>query len=669
MKDMAALNFTHPEIAAEWHPTKNDLTPSVVSYGSSKKVWWSCSKNSQHEWIARIYNRTGKGSGCPYCLNKRVHVDNCLAKTHPEIAAEWHPTKNGDLTPHNFTYGSTKKKIWWLCSRGHEYQKTILYRSSGHGCSYCTNRKISKIGVQNSLRATHPILAAEWHPTKNDLSSEEVVAGSGKKVWWKCAKNSQHEWEAKIAERRGNAKRNGTNCPHCYLQISDAEYRLAAELMLIFPELRQQLPKIRNRSSDISISSLGLKGLVIEMDGGHFHQDLEKDIKRNKELEEAGYVVWCFRGKGLKKLSRHDIYYNCKKLELENVKKLLRQIKKVFVRDLTVGQKEEIRTYLAGNKFQNDNKYYEIRTLLPGKIGLGNLEKERPKLIKEWHPDKNGQLQPKDFSLKSGKLITWICSSNKAHVWKAKISSRANGGGCPYCSNKKVDEQNCLAAVNPSLAAEWHLTKNGELKPEDVVAGSNKKVWWQCMKNSEHAWMTSVDVRHREKTGCSICSGHKVSMSNCLLTVNPSLAAEWHPAKNRGLTPEGVVAGSNKKVWWQCSKDLSHEWQSTVVARNRGNKCPMCSGRKLHVSNCLAIVNPNLAAEWHPTKNGDLTPYDFTRGSKKVKIWWICPENHEYQALILTRSHGHGCPECAREIKRETALRRWEKYRRNKMNY
>ncbi len=660
-----SLKAKYPGIAAEWHSTKNEKDPSAVSSGSSKNVWWKCAKNSQHEWIARIYNRTGKGSGCPYCFNKKVDEENCLAKTHPEIAAEWHPTKNGDLTPHNFTYGSTKKKIWWLCPRGHEYQKTILYRSSGHGCSYCTNRKISKTGVQNSLRSTHPILAAEWHPTKNDLSPEEVVAGSGKKVWWKCAKNSQHEWEAKIAERRGNAKRNGTNCPHCYLQISDPEYRLAAELSLIFLDL-QQKKIIKSKEADIFIPSLRL---VIEVDGAYHHKGilaLERDKRKNVTFEKAGYKILRLRGKGLEKLSDTDIEFNCKFLKLEDVKKLLGQINKIFAGSITADQKEKIQIYLTSDKFQNDKKYHEIRTSLPGKIGLGNFAEERQALIKEWHPTKNGGLHPGDFSLKSSKLITWICSSNKAHVWKARICYRANGGGCPYCSNKKVNEENCLLTISPSLAAEWHPTKNGGLKPKDVVAGSNKKVWWQCTKNPEHAWITPVDVRNREKTGCPVCSGNKVHISNCLSTVNPSLAAEWHPTKNGGLKPKDVVAGSNKKVWWQCSKDLSHEWKSTVGARNRGNKCPICSGRKVDISNCLATVNPSLAAEWHPTKNGDLTPHDFTRGSKKVKIWWLCPENHEYQALILTRSHGHGCPECSRKIKRETATRRWEKYRKEK---
>ena len=37
-----------------------------------------------------------------------------------------------------------------------------------------------------------------------------------------------------------------------------------------------------------------------------------------------------------------------------------------------------------------------------------------------------------------------------------------------------------LSVTHPHLAAEWHPTKNGELRAENVTAGSSKKVWWQC---------------------------------------------------------------------------------------------------------------------------------------------------------------------------------------------
>ena len=61
--DLATL---YPNISKEWNAEKNgDLLPSMVSYGSHKKVWWKCRKG--HEWQAVINSRTKQHTGCPIC--------------------------------------------------------------------------------------------------------------------------------------------------------------------------------------------------------------------------------------------------------------------------------------------------------------------------------------------------------------------------------------------------------------------------------------------------------------------------------------------------------------------------------------------------------------------------------------------------------------------------
>ena len=100
----------------------------------------------------------------------------------------------------------------------------------------------------------------------------------------------------------------------------------------------------------------------------------------------------------------------------------------------------------------------------------------------------------------------------------------------------------------------------------------------------------------------------------------PELVSEWHPTKNGDLKPTDISYGSDRKVWWQCEK--GHSWQARISNRIHGNNCPVCIGKKVLVGyNDLAIVMPSLASEWHPTKNGALTPRDVTVGSNK-KVWY-----------------------------------------------
>lgn len=65
---------------------------------------------------------------------------------------------------------------------------------------------------------------------------------------------------------------------------------------------------------------------------------------------------------------------------------------------------------------------------------------------------------------------------------------------------------------------------------------------------------------------------------NDLVTVNPSLAAEWHPTKNGRLHPMQIAGKSNKKAWWlgKCG----HEWEAAIYSRAAGKGCPYCHGKK-----------------------------------------------------------------------------------------
>ena len=275
-----------------------------------------------------------------------------------------------------------------------------------------------------------------------------------------------------------------------------------------------------------------------------------------------------------------------------------------------------------------------------------NFAVQFPRLLKEWHFKKNDPLNPEKCTPYSQSNVWWICE--KGHEWQTTISHRSRGRGCPYCSGNKVSEDNCLENTNPKLAKEWHPTKNGSLTPATVSKGSNKEVWWLCSEKKEHEWLARIDERAIRKYGCPYCSGKRVCTDNCLKTINPKLAKEWHPAKNGSLTPENVTPGSNKRAWWLCSKNKNHEWESMINDRNMGTGCPLCSGKRVSKDNCLQAINPKLAKEWHPAKNGSLTPENVTPGFGR-KVWWLCSKNkkHEWDEIIRNRNKSDGCPHCS----------------------
>ena len=200
---------------------------------------------------------------------------------------------------------------------------------------------------------------------------------------------------------------------------------------------------------------------------------------------------------------------------------------------------------------------------------------ENAKLMAEWDWEKN-EKSPDQFTLGSNQKVWWKCE--KGHEWEARINSRSDGNGCPYCSGRyAIKGENDLQTVNPDLAKEWNYEKNNGLMPNDVLPSSNKKVWWKCDKG--HEWQSTIANR-TDGHGCPYCSGRFVIKGeNDLQTVNPDLAKEWNYEKNNELTPSDFLPNSNKKVWWKCSK--GHEWQSTINNRNKGRGCPKCAKIKL----------------------------------------------------------------------------------------
>ena len=206
----------------------------------------------------------------------------------------------------------------------------------------------------------------------------------------------------------------------------------------------------------------------------------------------------------------------------------------------------------------------------------------------------------------------------------------------------------CIRQNLAALLNQWDGQANLPLTPKTVPYGSTQKVWWVCEKG--HRWQGTVNHRTAGRTDCPYCAGRAAWPGETDLASRfPDLAREWHPTKNLPLTPQHVLPGSEKKVWWRCS--LGHEWQAKIRSRTDGCGCPVCANRAtVPGMNDLESRFPKLAREWHPAKNGTLTPQTVTFGTKR-KVWWRCEKGHEWCASVQSRTlYGTGCPVCAGRV-------------------
>lgn len=607
------------QLMAEWNWGKNNelgFNPNTLTLGSNKKVWWNCGKG--HEWQASIANRS-KGRGCPFCSgNKVLKGYNDLQNVNPILAKEWSYERNGNLKPENFTANSGKK-VWWKCSKGHEWQAAIFSRNNGHGCPFCSG--IYAIKGENDLQTVNPDLAKEWNYEKNNgLTPEDVLPNSNKKVWWKCSKG--HEWQAII-----NNRDKGVGCPICNSErnTSFPEYAILYYLKKYGIEVAHSYRK-NGYELDVYIP---LRKTAIEYDGGIWHKNkIKKDLEKNQKCVKDGIKLYRVR-EGLPSLNDSSIDF----VVQENKRDLSKTLERILSE--IIGTNIDVDIERDAIAIENLREYTEKES---------SLLFSNPTLAKEWNDEKNGSLKPEHFLANSHKKVWWKC--RKGHEWQAPIDNRNNGRGCPYCSNQKVLKgYNDLQTVNSTLVKEWDYEKNSSLTPMEVMPNSSKRAWWKCSKG--HEWQAVIASRNNG-IGCPYCAGQKVLKGyNDLQTINPTLAKEWNFERNGDLKPEQVTANSGKKAWWKCSK--GHEWQATIASRNTGNGCPYCAGQRvLKGFNDLQTLNPTLAKEWNDEKNNCLTPAEVMPNSNK-KVWWKCSVGHEWQATIASRNSGSRCPVCSKE--------------------
>ncbi|MGW5150712.1 zinc-ribbon domain-containing protein [Rhodococcus koreensis] len=555
-----------------------------------------------------------------------------LATLRPDLANQWHPTRNGHHKPTNFTTGASSIKVWWRCEAEHDYQATIRHRARmGSGCPYCSGRLA--VTGSNDLATDWPELTAEWDTESNDRSASDVTPGSSYKAWWRCSK--RHSYQARVADRTGKGR--GTRCPYC---AGRRVIRGETDLATLHPEIAVEWhPTLNGDYIPSQYTAGSLFKAWWQCANGHDYQTpIAKRTGRNggcpycagryaiagltdlATLEPAIAREWDFERNdrepsAVKPGSEYKAWWICPDRGHSYITRVDHRTKA-----------------LCGCP------YCGGRLPIVGETDLAAL---RPELATEWHPTRN-TLTPRDILVSSNKKVWWVCADG--HEWRAQVASRTSAGtGCPVCTNRRIDLGiNDLATLRPDLADEWHPTRNS-LSPQSISIGSGRTVWWKCQQYG-HEWEDIVSDR-AGGYGCPFCSGKRAQAGfNDLSTMYPELAAEWHTTRN-SQSPNDTRPGSSYQAWWICS--AGHDYQSVVSARVRGRGCAYCAGKKVLAGfNDVATARADLAEEWHPTKN-TLNPTQVSAGSKKA-IWWICPAyGHDYRASVADRAVGNGCPACA----------------------
>ncbi len=240
-----------------------------------------------------------------------------------------------------------------------------------------------------------------------------------------------------------------------------------------------------------------------------------------------------------------------------------------------------------------------------------------------------------------------------------------------------------IIAVYPERVSElWDFERNGDLRPEDVVAGTTLlSIWLKCPIDG-HSWKKTPDSItnswDKGSSGCPKCAGKskKPERQPSLSEAYPELVSKyWNYEKNNELeiNPSKATLSSNKKVWFRCPND-ANEWQSQIASTvkqqwSKGNTgCRVCNGTSHRIrgewqrKQPIAFEFPDEVAKYWFYKANDelkLDPMKLTSGSLK-EAFFKCPiDNHEWvaplsQIITSWKKENSGCPACRGLVATET---------------
>jgi len=187
-------------------------------------------------------------------------------------------------------------------------------------------------------------------------------------------------------------------------------------------------------------------------------------------------------------------------------------------------------------------------------------------------------------------------------------------------------------ADTPALREMWDSQKNS-VAASEVPARNFRSAWWKCSRG--HSFQRAPRLMLRDAS-CPTCGVASTSFA----AERPRLVKFWHPTKNGELSPDAVDSRHAADVWWRCER--GHPFRRAPLQMPHDSSCPTCA----LAEESLTARFPGIAVEWHPARNGDITP-DQVDADHQMSAWWRCDRGHEFQATVRSRCRGNRrCPVC-----------------------
>lgn len=618
-----SLKAKFPEIIAnEWDFKKNDIDPDNIPPTYRRKVWWLCSNGHSYDALSgnKIYNN---GGNCPYCSSQRLCSETSLLAQNPLLARSWHPTKNQSLTPAD-VFANSNKFAWWICPTcGHEWKAKISNRNIGmRGCPRCAMSRSSSVPEQllfKFIKRYFPDTVSRHKINRDEIDVYIPSAKIGieydgqqyhneEKLPKDISKSLRLIKRGVILYRFREEKCPSLELPGCHT----IKVKYSPDYKDLENKLKQFFSRVLSIQADIKFEEeinevrASLDNLPYE--DSFAYSEFQKrmqglnpraiwDIEENYPLTPE--MVMPFSDKVVQWICPNNPSHKWR----NTVKSVSRgygcrrcSTRRIYTTEEWIQDAQKIH----GNKYDYHLVHYinsdtKVDIICPKHGAFPQLPYEHlngkgcpycahqkfhqteslaslyPSIAAEWDYDLNDStgFTPETIGIDTRKKFYWRCNHGCNHSYLATIAFRVKrNSGCAICHGKQVSRDTSLAALNPSLAAEW-CEENDKL-PTEVTLKSDYEALWKCPNPNHPPYRQKVEVRSRG-IGCVYCSrwGKK----------HPKDFEDEVHSKFPYIEIISTFTKMSDKVTCKCSV-CGHIWSPNGNNLIKGKGCPKCRGKQ-----------------------------------------------------------------------------------------
>ncbi len=627
-----------PELMKWWDWELNTgIEPKTLLKNSNLQVYWKCPKCA-YSWQAKVMTRVLSKGLCPCC---EVHIVkrtgfNDIVTVLPELAEQFHPTKNGDLKAEQL-FVTDLRRVWWHCKKCNtDWQTGVSARiTGGYGnyrmkeCPYCAGT-----ATRVPVAQKYPQLRAKYVHEKNQKKFDKLLLSDKSKYLWHC-NICNEDFPATVAAIIRSLLNN--TAPQGCIYCAGKAVKRGKSFAALHPELMDEF----DTDNEIDPYSVSERSSMI----AKWHCRINPEHKWEAEFR--------LRAQGFKK---------CPFCDIKNYSTMLKDfrpdLEKYFLK--TNKYSFERYSYMSneivswkcdkGHIFEkaiiyvsrNENFRCPICDNLVLAEGENDLLSQYPEIASWFDTDKNN-IRPNKIIFSDYNASLWWSCPNGHSYQTSPHAKTIRKQKCPICTRQLIVKGiNDLQGRYPGIEKIWDYEKNSTT-PDMISDLSIKRYFFKC--NKGHKYSALFNTVRYQGVNCLVCE-NKILLKgvNSFAVQHPELLPEWSTLNSD--TPDDYLSNAAMRKWWTCPK-CNNNYQYSLKMRKKGdNSCPYCAKKLVSPEfNSIAALYPELVSEWSPNNKNDAY-----HALADVAIYrlWICPTcRGEYSHPINGKVPGNtNCPYC-----------------------